>query len=74
MQRAPFSLLVLFPTTWISLGSGAVGLAHCDGSNTWAEVALLVRAVISLNGTKEGRSENVDVADVIKAHMPFLFA
>lgn len=39
----------------ISLGSGAVCLAHCDGSNTWTEVSLLVKAVNSLNGSKEGR-------------------
>lgn len=38
-------------------GSGAVCLAHCDGSNTWTEVSLLVKAVNSLNGSKEGRLE-----------------
>lgn len=39
-------------------GSGAVCLAHCDGSSTWSEVPLLVKAVTSLsNGSKEGRLE-----------------
>lgn len=39
-------------------GSGAVCLAHCDGSSTWSEVPLLVKAVMSLsNVRKEGRLE-----------------
>ncbi|KAM6972293.1 protein N-terminal asparagine amidohydrolase [Aplochiton taeniatus] len=39
-------------------GSGAVCLAHCDGSSTWSEVPLIVKAVTSLsNPTKEGRLE-----------------
>ncbi|XP_044047123.1 protein N-terminal asparagine amidohydrolase isoform X2 [Siniperca chuatsi] len=39
-------------------GSGAVCLAHCDGSSTRSEVPLLVKAVISLsNNSKEGRLE-----------------
>ncbi|KAM6941918.1 protein N-terminal asparagine amidohydrolase [Lycodopsis pacificus] len=39
-------------------GSGAVCLAHCDGSSTWSEVPLLVKAVTSLsNFSKEGRLE-----------------
>ncbi|XP_071403518.1 protein N-terminal asparagine amidohydrolase isoform X1 [Centroberyx affinis] len=39
-------------------GSGAVCLAHCDGSSTWSEVPLIVKAVTSLsNLTKEGRLE-----------------
>lgn len=39
-------------------GSGAVCLAHCDGSKTWSEVPLLVKAVMSLsNISKEGRLE-----------------
>ncbi|KAM4603832.1 protein N-terminal asparagine amidohydrolase [Polymixia lowei] len=39
-------------------GSGAACLAHCDGSSTWSEVPLIVRAVTSLsNHTKEGRLE-----------------
>ncbi|KAF7667198.1 hypothetical protein LDENG_00075040 [Lucifuga dentata] len=39
-------------------GSGAVCLAHCDGSNTWSEVPLIVTAVTSLsNLSKEGRLE-----------------
>ncbi|XP_059191349.1 protein N-terminal asparagine amidohydrolase [Centropristis striata] len=39
-------------------GSGAVCLAHCDGSSTWSEVPLLVKAVTSLsNLSKEGRLE-----------------
>ncbi|XP_038550480.1 protein N-terminal asparagine amidohydrolase isoform X1 [Micropterus salmoides] len=39
-------------------GSGAVCLAHCDGSSTRSEVPLLVRAVMSLsNVSKEGRLE-----------------
>lgn len=39
-------------------GSGAVCLAHCDGSSTWSEVPLLVKAVTSLsNVSKEGRLE-----------------
>lgn len=39
-------------------GSGAVCLAHCDGSNTWSEVPLFVKAVMSLsNVSKEGRLE-----------------
>uniref|UniRef100_A0A7N8XAB2 N-terminal asparagine amidase n=1 Tax=Mastacembelus armatus TaxID=205130 RepID=A0A7N8XAB2_9TELE len=39
-------------------GSGAVCLAHCDGSSTWSEVPLLVKAVTSLgNASKEGRLE-----------------
>ncbi|KAK0155154.1 Protein N-terminal asparagine amidohydrolase [Merluccius polli] len=39
-------------------GSGAVCLAHCDGSSTWSEVPLIVKAVTSLsNHSKEGRLE-----------------
>ncbi|KAM8771741.1 protein N-terminal asparagine amidohydrolase [Acanthopagrus schlegelii] len=39
-------------------GSGAVCLAHCDGSSTWSEVPLLVKAVTSLSSvSKEGRLE-----------------
>ncbi|GAA6220289.1 protein N-terminal asparagine amidohydrolase [Lates japonicus] len=39
-------------------GSGAVCLAHCDGSSTWSEIPLLVKAVTSLsNVSKEGRLE-----------------
>ncbi|KAM7008914.1 protein N-terminal asparagine amidohydrolase [Tautogolabrus adspersus] len=39
-------------------GSGAVCLAHCDGSSTWSEVPLLVKTVSSLsNVCKEGRFE-----------------
>ncbi|XP_070838530.1 protein N-terminal asparagine amidohydrolase isoform X2 [Chaetodon trifascialis] len=39
-------------------GSGAVCLAHCDGSSTWSEVPLLVKTVTSLsNVSKEGRYE-----------------
>lgn len=39
-------------------GSGAVCLAHCDGSSTWSEVPLLVKTVTSLsNVSKEGRLE-----------------
>ncbi|XP_042341137.1 protein N-terminal asparagine amidohydrolase [Plectropomus leopardus] len=39
-------------------GSGAVCLAHCDGSSTWSEVPLLVKAVTSLSTvSKEGRLE-----------------
>uniref|UniRef100_A0A8C2WRL9 Protein N-terminal asparagine amidohydrolase n=1 Tax=Cyclopterus lumpus TaxID=8103 RepID=A0A8C2WRL9_CYCLU len=39
-------------------GSGAVCLAHCDGSSTWSEVPLLVKAVMSLSSvSKEGRLE-----------------
>ncbi|XP_022061012.1 protein N-terminal asparagine amidohydrolase [Acanthochromis polyacanthus] len=39
-------------------GSGAVCLAHCDGSSTWSEVPLLVKAVTSLSTVcKEGRLE-----------------
>lgn len=42
----------------ISSGSGAVCLAHCDGSSTWLEVPLLIKAVTSLgNGSEEGRYE-----------------
>uniref|UniRef100_A0AAX7U9P5 N-terminal asparagine amidase n=1 Tax=Astatotilapia calliptera TaxID=8154 RepID=A0AAX7U9P5_ASTCA len=39
-------------------GSGAVCLGHCDGSSTWSEVPLLVKAVTSLSDAcKEGRLE-----------------
>lgn len=39
-------------------GSGAVCIAHCDGSSTWSEVPLLVKTVTSLsNVSKEGRYE-----------------
>uniref|UniRef100_A0A1A7YJQ6 N-terminal asparagine amidase n=1 Tax=Iconisemion striatum TaxID=60296 RepID=A0A1A7YJQ6_9TELE len=39
-------------------GSGAVCLAHCDGSRTWSEVQLIVKAVASLsNVCKDGRFE-----------------
>ncbi|KAL6110524.1 ntan1 [Pungitius sinensis] len=39
-------------------GSGAVCLAHCDGSSTWSEVPLIVKAVMSLSDiSKEGRLE-----------------
>lgn len=38
------------------LGSGAVCLAHCDGSSTWSEVLLVVKTVASLSkGCKDGR-------------------
>lgn len=40
---------------WIE-GSGAVCLAHCDGSSTCTEVPLFVKAVTSMsNFSKEGR-------------------
>ncbi|XP_028303922.1 protein N-terminal asparagine amidohydrolase [Gouania willdenowi] len=39
-------------------GSGAVCLAHCDGSSTWSEVPLFVRTVTLLSSVcKEGRLE-----------------
>ncbi|KAG5854419.1 protein N-terminal asparagine amidohydrolase isoform X2 [Anguilla anguilla] len=39
-------------------GSGAACLAHCDGSSTWSEVPLIVKAVTTLSSqTKEGRLE-----------------
>lgn len=39
-------------------GSGAVCLAHCDGSSTLSEVPLVVKAVMALsNVSKEGRLE-----------------
>uniref|UniRef100_A0A8C6LFT4 N-terminal asparagine amidase n=2 Tax=Nothobranchius furzeri TaxID=105023 RepID=A0A8C6LFT4_NOTFU len=39
-------------------GSGAACLAHCDGSRTWSEVQLIVKAVASLrNVFKDGRFE-----------------
>ncbi|XP_029006330.1 protein N-terminal asparagine amidohydrolase [Betta splendens] len=39
-------------------GSGAVCLAHCDGSSTWSEVLLLMKSVASLsNANEEGRLE-----------------
>ncbi|XP_041134119.1 protein N-terminal asparagine amidohydrolase-like isoform X2 [Polyodon spathula] len=39
-------------------GSGATCLAHCDGSSTWSEVPLIVKAVRSLTkSTEEGRLE-----------------
>uniref|UniRef100_A0A8D3BU06 N-terminal asparagine amidohydrolase n=1 Tax=Scophthalmus maximus TaxID=52904 RepID=A0A8D3BU06_SCOMX len=39
-------------------GSGAVCLAHCDGSSTWSEVPLLVQAVTSLSSvSNDGRLE-----------------
>lgn len=39
-------------------GSGAVCLAHCDGSRTWSEVQLIMKAVTSLsNVCNEGRYE-----------------
>ncbi|KAG5278847.1 hypothetical protein AALO_G00103380 [Alosa alosa] len=39
-------------------GSGATCLAHCDGSRTWSEVPLIVKAVTSLTGAvKDGRYE-----------------
>ncbi|KAG7277279.1 hypothetical protein CRUP_036948 [Coryphaenoides rupestris] len=39
-------------------GSGAVCLAHCDGSSTWSEVPLIVKAVTSLSDhSTEGRLE-----------------
>ncbi|XP_058495976.1 protein N-terminal asparagine amidohydrolase-like isoform X1 [Solea solea] len=39
-------------------GSGAVCLAHCDGSSTWSEIPLLVKAVMSLSDvSQEGRLE-----------------
>ncbi|RVE75689.1 hypothetical protein OJAV_G00001440 [Oryzias javanicus] len=39
-------------------GSGATSLAHCDGSSTWSEVPLFVKAVASLSTfCKEGRFE-----------------
>ncbi|XP_062244898.1 protein N-terminal asparagine amidohydrolase isoform X2 [Platichthys flesus] len=39
-------------------GSGAVCLAHCDGSSTWSEIPHLVKSVTSLSKvSKEGRLE-----------------
>lgn len=39
-------------------GSGAVCLAHCDGSSTWSDVPLIVKAVTSLSDRNaEGRLE-----------------
>ncbi|KAF3687265.1 Protein N-terminal asparagine amidohydrolase [Channa argus] len=39
-------------------GSGAVCLAHCDGSSTWSEVPRLVKAVTSLSDvSNDGRLE-----------------
>uniref|UniRef100_A0A1A8JUM0 N-terminal asparagine amidase n=1 Tax=Nothobranchius kuhntae TaxID=321403 RepID=A0A1A8JUM0_NOTKU len=39
-------------------GSGAACLAHCDGSRTWSEVQLIVKAVASLSNVfKDGRFE-----------------
>ncbi|MGH0118761.1 UNVERIFIED_CONTAM: hypothetical protein FKN15_062223 [Acipenser sinensis] len=39
-------------------GSGATCLAHCDGSSTWSEVPLIVKAVRSLTkSAEEGRLE-----------------
>lgn len=38
-------------------GSGAVCLAHCDGSNTWSEVPLIVKAVTSLSNDKDSKLE-----------------
>lgn len=57
---------------WILLGSGAVCLAHCDGSSTWSEVPLLVKAVTSLsNGSKEGRYETRKQTHTIKVYNLF---
>lgn len=39
-------------------GSGAVCVAHLDGSSTWAEVQLIIKAVMSLSHhSKDGRLE-----------------
>ncbi|XP_036383825.1 protein N-terminal asparagine amidohydrolase [Megalops cyprinoides] len=39
-------------------GSGATCLAHCDGSSTWTEVPLFVKAVTTLSSqAKDGRLE-----------------
>ncbi|XP_041838559.1 protein N-terminal asparagine amidohydrolase isoform X2 [Melanotaenia boesemani] len=39
-------------------GSGAVCLAHCDGSDTWSEVSMFMTAVASLSSTcEDGRFE-----------------
>ncbi|KAL4624523.1 protein N-terminal asparagine amidohydrolase [Arapaima gigas] len=39
-------------------GSGATCLAHCDGSNTWSEVSLIVKSVNHLSSqASEGRLE-----------------
>lgn len=39
-------------------GSGAVCLAHCDGSSTWSEVQLIIKTVMFLsNHSKDGRLE-----------------
>lgn len=52
MFFGPCAVILIF------LGSGAVCLAHCDGSSTCTEVPLLVKAVTSLsNFAKEGRYE-----------------
>ncbi|KAF3843956.1 hypothetical protein F7725_016004 [Dissostichus mawsoni] len=51
-----FSLWALF--CMCIYRSGAVCLAHCDGSCTWSEIPLIVKAVTSLsNVSKEGRLE-----------------
>ncbi|KAF0037798.1 hypothetical protein F2P81_010672 [Scophthalmus maximus] len=47
-----------FAATTPADGSGAVCLAHCDGSSTWSEVPLLVQAVTSLSSvSNDGRLE-----------------
>ncbi|XP_012725606.2 protein N-terminal asparagine amidohydrolase [Fundulus heteroclitus] len=38
-------------------GSGAVCLAHCDGSSTWSEIQLITKAVTSLSNVCDGRFE-----------------
>uniref|UniRef100_A0A3Q2QS40 N-terminal asparagine amidase n=1 Tax=Fundulus heteroclitus TaxID=8078 RepID=A0A3Q2QS40_FUNHE len=39
-------------------GSGAVCLAHCDGSSTWSEIQLITKAVTSLSNVRDdGRFE-----------------
>ncbi|KAM4595697.1 protein N-terminal asparagine amidohydrolase isoform 2-T2 [Fundulus diaphanus] len=39
-------------------GSGAVCLAHCDGSSTWSEIQLVTKAVTSLSNVRDdGRFE-----------------
>lgn len=51
-------------------GSGAVCLAHCDGSSTWSEVPLLVKTVTSLsNVSKEGRYETHRHKHIVKVHV-----
>lgn len=68
-QRTQFVITAMIEFHYF-LGSGAVCLAHCDGSSTWSEVPVLVKAVTSLsNVSNGGRYETHRQTHSVTAHI-----